>query len=102
MRDITVMAQSSRASAENVAITALGFLAADQERLERFLALSGLSGRDIRSAAAEPGFLAGVLQHIMDDDRIARAFPTEAGLQPDDLVRAAQALGAGPWERDLP
>jgi hypothetical protein len=96
------MTRSSHASAEEIAISGLGFLAADPGRLERFLALSGLAGGDIRSAAAKPGFLAGVLRHIMDDDRIAEAFARETGLKPEDLARAARALGAGGWERDLP
>lgn len=83
----------SREAAESIAVSGLGFLAADGERLDRFLALSGLQPGEIRAAAASPGFLAGVLQHIMDDDRIAAAFGAEAGLSPDALTAAVEALG---------
>ncbi|MDQ0468688.1 DUF3572 family protein [Labrys wisconsinensis] len=102
MRDIPLTPPASRAFAEEVAVRGLAFLAADPERLERFLALSGLAAGEIRAAATRPDFLAGVLHHIMDDDRIAQAFATGAGLGPEDLARAARALGAGAWERDTP
>jgi hypothetical protein len=55
----------------------------------------------IRSAAQEPGFLAGVIRHIMEDDRIAAAFAAEEGLSAEELTAAAAALG-GHWERETP
>jgi len=86
---------------EEIAISALAFLAADEERIDRFLALSGLDPGRLREAAAEPGFLAGVLRHIMEDDRLASAFAAEHGLSAEALNRAAAQLGAH-WERDTP
>jgi hypothetical protein len=83
----------SHEAAEAIAISGLGFLAAEPERLDRFLALSGLQPQDVRAAASTPGFLAGVLQHIMDDDRIAAAFGAEAGLSSEELTAAAMVLG---------
>src|ERR1041384_2453293 len=50
-----------REYAESLAVQALTYLAAEPERLGRFIALSGLGPEDIRIAAGEPGFLAGVL-----------------------------------------
>ena len=90
-----------RERATELAIAGLAFLAADPERLERFLSLSGLDPGSIRLAAQEPGFLAGVIRHIMDDDRIAQAFATEEGLSAEELTAAAAALG-GHWEPDMP
>ena len=84
-----------RESAENIAISALGFLAANQEHLEGFIALSGLAPDAIREAAADPGFLTGVLQHVLTDERLASAFALETGLSPEDLARAAHALEHG-------
>jgi hypothetical protein len=101
MSETRAARQPGREEAEAIAVAGLAFLAEDQERLERFLALSGLSAGDIRRAAAEPGFLAGVLQHIMDDDRIAAAFATAEGLSPERLAAATAALGSR-WERDTP
>ena len=84
-----------RESAENIAISALGFLAEDQEHLEGFLALSGLTPDGIRRAAADPGFLVGVLQHVLSDEKFASAFALESGLSAEDLARAAHALEHG-------
>jgi hypothetical protein len=87
--------------ASDLAIAGLQFLADDQERLARFLELSGLRTEDIRTAAARPGFLAGVMGHIMADDRLAAAFAAAEGLAPEELAKAAALLGAT-WERDHP
>jgi len=87
--------QKRRESAENIAISALGFLASNQEHLESFLALSGLSPDGIRQAAADPGFLAGVLQHVLSDEGLASSFALETGLSPEDLTRAVHALEHG-------
>ncbi len=84
-----------------LAIQALGFLAEDPERLGGFLAATGLSGDELRDAAREPNFLAGVLEHMLGDERLLIAFAQSAGLDPADVARASKALG-GHWERDLP
>jgi len=91
-----------REQAEALAIEALSFLASDAERLGRFLALSGIGAEQIRSAAAEPGFLAGVLEHLSSDEPLLLAFAGHAGVDPADVVRARVALSGGPWERDTP
>ena len=51
--------------AEAVALQALGFLASDPDLLPRFLALTGIEASEIRKAAAQPGFLAGVLAFFL-------------------------------------
>ena len=55
-------------TAEALAIQALGFVAADPVLLPRFLALTGIEASEIRRAAAEPGFLAGVLNFLLAHD----------------------------------
>jgi hypothetical protein len=90
------------ADAENVAIQALSFLAADPARLGRFLAATGIGPADIRAAAREPRFLAGVLDHIADDESAMLAFAQEAGLAPALIARARAALSEPPVERDIP
>ena len=91
-----------REAAEAIAIQALGYLAGDPERLGRFLALSGLEGTDIRAAAAQPGFLAGVLDHVAGDEALLTAFAGEAGIGPAEVARAHAELTGGNWQRDLP
>ncbi len=88
--------------AENVAIQALAFLASDPEKLGRFLAVTGIGPADLRSAAQEPGFLAGVLDHIAEDDASLLEFTQGAGLSPDAVARAREVLSGPPIERDIP
>src|SRR5476651_805176 len=89
-------------AAEELAIQALTFIASDSERLGRFLAVTGIGPAEIRAAAREPRFLAGVLEFLVSDQRLAAEFATEAGYSPDDLAIAHIALGGDPWEREIP
>lgn len=78
--------------AETLAIAALGFLASDQERLERFLALSGLSPETLRAAAEAPGFFAGVLEYLLADESLFHVFCAHADESPADVVTAHAML----------
>ena len=82
----------TRAYAEDLAIAALTFIAQDAERLQRFLALSGLSPLDIREAAADPGFLAGVIDHVSNDEALLVAFAADAGVDPAVVASARRLL----------
>lgn len=84
----------SREEAEVIALEALGFLANDMTRLERFLALSGVSPQGIRQAAESPQFLAGLLQHLLTDESLLLTFTAEQELDPR-LPALAAALLAG-------
>lgn len=89
-------------AAEGLAIQALTFIAGDGERLGRFLAVTGIGPAEIRVAAREPGFLAGVLAYLASDERLAATFAAEAGCQPADIAKAHVTLGGEPWEREIP
>ena len=80
------------AEAEVIALKALGFLANDPERLGRFLALSGVELGDIRAAAQSPDFLAGLLNHLLQDESLLLTFTAEQELDPRLPALAAQAL----------
>jgi hypothetical protein len=82
-------------AANEIAVNALVFLAADEQRLGAFLALSGIDPGTIRTAAREPGFLAGVLEHIAGDEKLLVQFANENGLRPADVAAARNAL-SGP------
>jgi hypothetical protein len=79
-------------AAENLAINALAYIAGEPEVLNRFLALTGLESTDIRKAAAEPGFLAGVLDFLMDHESILLTYATLTDQSPNDFVRARSVL----------
>jgi hypothetical protein len=88
-------------AAEILAIQALTFIAEEPERLNAFLAATGLTGAGIRDAARDPGFLAGVLEHILGDESLLLAFAGSAGIDPAGVAQVRRALG-GEWERDVP
>jgi hypothetical protein len=85
-----------RQGAESLAIQALGYLAEEPERLERFLALSGLDASQIRAAATQPGFLAGVLDHVVGDETLLVAFAEYLAVAPTEVARAHAELAGSP------
>jgi hypothetical protein len=91
----------SRETAEMLAIQALAFIAEEPERLNGFLSITGIPLEGIREAASQPGFLAGVLDHMLGDEGLLLSFTDSAGIDPDGIARARSALG-GRWERQLP
>ncbi len=81
--------------AETLALRALGFLASEPDRLEPFLAATGLGPATLRAAASDPGFLAAVLDHISGSDSLLLEFAGNLGISPD-LVGQARARLSGP------
>ena len=88
--------------AEIVAIQALTFLAGDPQRLGAFLAESGIGPETLRNAAADPHFLASVLDFVMRDDLTVKAFAKASELHPTNIAAAREVLGDPHWERDVP
>jgi len=62
--------------------------------------LTGLGPETIRQAAASPGFLAAVLDHIASDETLLMAFAANAGRDPAEVGAAATQLG-GPQAQGL-
>jgi hypothetical protein len=91
----------SQKAAENLAIQVLGFIASDPDRLAGFLNMTGIAAEDIRAAAREPRFLAGVLEHMIGNEGLLIAFAADAGIDPAEVARAGAALG-GSGKRDVP
>ena len=83
------------ADPEAVAIAALGFVAGDPELLPRFLALTGIDAAAVRRAAAEPGFLAGVLDFIAAHEPTLMRFAEATGTPPEAVLAARRALPGG-------
>jgi hypothetical protein len=85
-------AQASAEADEALAIEVLSFIASDSERLERFMSLSGLDVENLRAAAAGPGFLAAVLDHLMSDEALLLAFAANTGRDPARVAKARAHL----------
>ena len=94
--------QNPREVAEIVAVQALSFIAGEPERLGTFLAESGIGPETLRTAAADPRFLASVLDFVMRDDATVKAFADASKLHPTNIAAARQVLGDPHWERDVP
>jgi len=93
---------TAREAAEALAIQALSFIAGNGERLGRFLAATGIGPAEIRSAAGEPEFLAGVLDYLGTDERLLTDFAAATGIDPITVAQARMVLGGNPWEREGP
>jgi hypothetical protein len=86
-------ASQPRQAAEMLAIGALAFIAEQPDQLAAFLAATGLTAEGIRDAAQQPGFFAGVLEHMLADEKLLVTFADSAGIDPGEVARARNALG---------
>ena len=86
----------SRKGAEEMAVAALGFLASEPDRLSRFLDICGLGPHNLRAAAADPGFLAAVLDYVAGDEPLLIAFAADQGLPPERIAAARRAMEGPP------
>ncbi len=74
---------------------ALIWLAGREEDFGRFLAAAGLQVEAVRPRAADAEFLGCVLDFVLGEERLARAFAEDQGLGPEDALRARAALPGG-------
>jgi hypothetical protein len=94
-------AAPSREAAEMLAIQAFSFIAEEPERLGAFISVTGIAPEAMRTAATEPDFLAGVLEHMLADESLLIAFADSAAIDPAEIARAHNSL-SGHGARDLP
>jgi hypothetical protein len=80
--------------AQTLAIEALGFLAADMERLEPFLSLTGIDPSNLRGVAAQPSFLVAVLDHLAGDESLLSATNSLQGLAYSTRLSGNYVLGS--------
>jgi hypothetical protein len=76
----------------SLAASALAFLAADPERLDRFVGLTGLGPHNLRQAAKDPAFLDSVLEYMLADEQLLLRFAGDSDLEPETVALAHQAL----------
>jgi tetraacyldisaccharide-1-P 4'-kinase len=99
-RRLGVEQQQTRAL--DLAVAALGFIAGEPQRLDRFLEMTGVALESLREASRETHFLAGVLDHISGDEPLLLAFAAQTGIDPNEVMRARAVLTGHCWERDTP
>ncbi len=89
-----------REQAEAIGLAALGFLAEEPQRLERFLSLSGMDAGDLSAQAGEPQMQAALLDHILEDETLLLVFAADKRIDPEQ-VGPARALLAGEHGMDV-
>src|SRR4029077_21197046 len=100
MRDSLKKMQSANSdSAQSLAVSALTFIAADPDRLMRFLGITGLGPDNLRTAAADPAFLGSVLDYLVADEKLLGDFAAHTGLKPETVARAHEPLRS-PYESE--
>jgi hypothetical protein len=82
----------SKDQAEDVAIAVFGRIAADDERLGRFLDLTGLRADRLREAAASPGFFENVLDHVVSYEPLLVDIAGELDMRPERIALAHMRL----------
>ncbi|MGI3903832.1 MAG: DUF3572 domain-containing protein [Janthinobacterium lividum] len=71
-----------------IAIQALTYIASGPDHAERFMALTGIPLDDLRKAAAESGFLLGVMDYLIGDEALLLLFAADSGLAPEAVAAA--------------
>lgn len=79
-------------TAETIAFKALALLAATPESLKIFLESSGLDAATIRARAADPDFLAGMLDFLLRDEMLLISFCESEFLDAREIHLAAHRL----------
>ena len=79
-------------AAETLAAHVFSWLAGQPEALARFMALTGLDPATMRSAAADPGFLAGILDFLTAEEPLLLAYAATAGISPARVTTARRVL----------
>lgn len=82
-------------NAETIGLRALAWLAANDEIFPVFMGSSGASLDDVKAGAADPAFLAAILDFLTMDDAWITQFCDDAGLPYDAPLQARRALPGG-------
>ena len=83
------------ADAEALALRALAWIVADDDRLQRFIGLTGMDLEMLRSRASDPAMLGGVLDCLLGDERWVTAFAAAIGVPPIAAATARRLLPGG-------
>ena len=85
----------------DIVLKLMVFLAGDESRLERFLALSGLGPIDLRLRYGEQIFQGFLLDHLFQDDGLTSDFCTDAQISAETLMHLRARLPGGEWHGDF-
>jgi hypothetical protein len=76
-------------SPQDTAVAVLGWLASEPEMFGRFLALTGVEPSQVRGLINDSGFLAGMLDFLMQHEPTLMAFCEASGTSPEAVAAAS-------------
>jgi hypothetical protein len=79
-------------AAEAIALSALAYLLADDERAQRFVQVTNFSDQELKDQLANSAFLGGVLDFILEDETLVDGVAATLGLAPDEIAAARRRL----------
>ena len=88
--------KTSAPDPETLALQALAFLAADDDRLARFLGLTGIAPGSLGGIARDPAGLGAVLDYLLGWEPLLLDFAAAADIPPDAVARARRKLPGAP------
>jgi len=80
---------------ETLALGALAWILSDDNRAERFVALTGIAPQDLRARADDPAVLDAALGFLEGHEPDLMACATSLGVSPSGLIAARARLGGG-------
>jgi len=80
---------------ETLALQALTFIAGDDDRLERFLGLTGIEPGSLRSLAQDPAGLGAILDYLLGWEPLLLEFAEAEKLPPESIAAARRKLPGG-------
>ena len=77
---------------ETLALQALAFIAGDDDRLERFISLTGIAPESLRQIARNPAGLGAVLDYLLGWEPLLLEFAEAYDLKPESIALARRKL----------
>jgi len=94
----SMLEKPARPDGETIALQALVFLVEDEERLSRFLGLTGMEMTALRGLATDKAGLGAVLDYLLNWEPLLLEFAASLDLPPEAILRARRDLpGAPSW-----
>lgn len=81
--------------AETEALTMLSWLAGNEDVFNAFLSSTGATVADVTSKAAQPTFLASVVDYLMTEDALVIAWAEFTGRRPETILQIRAGLPGG-------
>jgi hypothetical protein len=85
---------------ETLALQALAYIAGDDDRLERFLGLTGIEPATLRGLTRDPSGLGAVLDYLLGWEPLLLEFAVAHELPPESIAAARRKLPGGENHHD--